>query len=123
MRVPILKQADYLIASLQPGLSDQEWLEFRDVLAEKVGRARTRGVVVDVNLLDVMDSFAVRTLRAIAATCRLRGARTVVVGVQPDVAFAMTQLGLTLADVETALDLEEGLTVLEDQRGSRRRRR
>jgi rsbT antagonist protein RsbS len=70
-------------------------------------------VIIDVTALDVLDSFATRTLRSIAHTARLRGAQTVVVGIQPDVAYGMVQLGLTLEDVETALDLEEGLAYLQ----------
>jgi rsbT antagonist protein RsbS len=113
MRVPILKQRDYLIASIQSALSDEDLLQLRDDLADKVGTFRSRGAIVDVTVLDVMDSFAVRTLRAIAHMIRLRGAETVIVGIQPEVAFAMVQLGLTLEDVATALDLEEGLAYLD----------
>jgi len=82
-------------------------------LAERVGRYRSRGVIVDVTVLDVIDSFATRTLRAVAHMLNLRGAKTVIVGIQPDVAFAMVQLGLTLGGVGTALDLEEGLAYLD----------
>jgi rsbT antagonist protein RsbS len=110
--VPILKQGDILIASMQPALSDRALLQLRDELADRVGRTRARGVVIDVTALDVLDSFASRTLRGIAYTARLRGAQTVVVGIQPEVAFAMVQLGLTLEGVATALDLEEGLSLL-----------
>ena len=109
MQVPILKQGQYLIASIQAALSDQDLVQLRDALAEKVGRLRARGVIVDVTVLDVMDSFASRTLRDLAHMTRLRGAETVIVGIQPEVAFAMVQLGLTLEGVSTALDLEEAL--------------
>jgi rsbT antagonist protein RsbS len=112
MRVPILKQGSYLIASIQSALTDYELLQLRDDLAEQVGRYRSRGVIIDVTVLDVMDSFAVRTLRAIAQIAHMRGSETVIVGIQPEVAFSMVQLGLTLTDVETALDLEEGLLLL-----------
>ena len=118
MRVPILKQRDFLIASIQSALSDEDLLQLRDDLAERVGRFRSKGAIVDVTVLDVMDSFAVRTLRAIAHMIRLRGAETVIVGIQPEVAFAMVQLGLTLEDVATALDLEEGLAYLASSTGS-----
>jgi len=110
--VPILKQGDVLVASMQEALTDKALLELRDRLAEQVGQFRARGVIIDVTALDVVDSFATRTLRAIAYTAKLRGARTVVVGIQPDVAFAMVELGLTLDGVSTALDLEEGLALL-----------
>jgi rsbT antagonist protein RsbS len=112
MRVPILKQGDTLIASIQSALSDEDLLQLRDDLVEQVGRYRSKGAIVDVTVLDVMDSFAVRTLRNIAHMIRLRGAETVIVGIQPEVAFAMVQLGLTLEDVATVLDLEEGLAYL-----------
>lgn len=109
MAVPILKQGGVLIASIQAALSDKDLEQLRDDFADKVGTFRSRGVIIDVTALDVLDSFATRTLRSIAHTARLRGAKAVVVGIQPDVAFAMVQLGLSLEGVETALDLEEGL--------------
>ena len=115
MEVPILKQGNYLIASIQSALTDADLMELRDGLVDRVGRFRSRGVIVDVTALDVMDSFAVRTLRDLAHTTGLRGAETVIVGIQPDVALAMVQLGLTLEDVLTALDLEEGLKLLDDR--------
>jgi rsbT antagonist protein RsbS len=112
VQVPILKQGDFLIASIQAALTDADLEQLRDELAERVGRFRARGVIVDVTVLDVVDSFAARTLRDIAQTLRLRGAETVVVGLQPEVAVAMVQLGLTFDNVTTALDLEEGLEFL-----------
>src|SRR5579871_155359 len=113
MHVPVLKQGGYLIASVQSVLSDADLLQLRDDLAERVGQFRSRGVIIDVTVLDVIDSFATRTLRAVAHMLKLRGAETVIVGIQPDVAFAMVQLGLTLEGVGTALDLEEGLAYLD----------
>src|SRR5213596_1634499 len=113
MSVPVLKQGDYLIASVQSVLSDADLVQLRDDLAERVGKTRSRGVIIDVTVLDVIDSFATRTLSAVAHMLRLRGADTVIVGIQPEVAFAMVQLGLTLEGVGTALDLEEGLAYLD----------
>ena len=113
MHVPVLKQGDYLIASVQSVLSDADLLQLRDDLADRVGQFGSRGVIIDVTVLDVIDSFATRTLRAIAHMLKLRGAETVIVGIQPDVAFAMVQLGLTLEGIGTALDLEEGLAYLD----------
>jgi len=117
MRVPILRQAKYLIASLQSALTDQELLQLRDDLLEQTGRYRARGVVVDVTVLDVMDSFATRTLRSLGHMLNLRGAETVIVGIQPEVAISMVQLGLNFEGVETALDLEEGLAYLDERTG------
>ena len=122
MRVPILKQRDYVIASVQSVLSDPDLLQLRDDLTECIGRYRSRGVIIDVTVLDVIDSFATRTLRAIAHMLRLRGAETVIVGIQPEVAFTMVQLSLTLEGIGTALDLEEGLAYL-DERTKRKFRR
>jgi len=113
MRVPILKQGPYLIATVQAALTDADLSHLRDELAEMVGKLRSRGVVVDITALDVMDSFAVRTLRGMAHTVHLRGAEMVIAGIQPDVAFAMVQLGMRLEGVTTVLDLEEGLAFLE----------
>jgi rsbT antagonist protein RsbS len=112
MPVPILKQGDILIVSVQAALTDRDLVDLKNELAEKVGQFRSKGVVIDVSLLDVLDSFATRTLRGIAQTTKLRGANTVIVGIQPDVAFAMVQLGLALDGVDTALDLDEGLELL-----------
>ena len=108
MAIPILKQGDVLIASLQADPTDNDLIQLKDELADRIGRLRSAGVVIDVSALDVMDSFATRTLRGIAQTTRLRGADTVIVGIQPDVAFSMVQLGLSLDGIVTALDLEEG---------------
>lgn len=112
MQVPILKQGDYVIASIQSALTDEDLLQLRDALVAQVGRFRSKGVIVDVTVLDVMDSFAVRTVRDIAHMTRLRGAETVIVGIQPEVAFSMVQLGLKLEGIACALDLEEGLAYL-----------
>lgn len=112
MAVPILKQSQYLIATIQSALNDSDLLQLRDALVDRVGRLRSKGVIVDVTAMDVVDSFATRTIRDLAYMIRLRGAETVIVGMQPEVAFAMVQLGITLENVATALDLEEGLEYL-----------
>jgi rsbT antagonist protein RsbS len=113
MPVPVLKQGPFLIASVQDGLTDKDLLKLREDLAEKVGTYRSGGVIIDVSALDVLDSFSTRVLRNIAHATRLRGAETVVAGIQPDVAFAMVQLGLQLDGIATALDLEEGIELLQ----------
>jgi rsbT antagonist protein RsbS len=113
VEVPILKQGQYLIASVQSALTDADLMHLREAIAARVGKFRSRAVIVDVTALDVMDSFAVRTLRDIAHMTKLRGAETVIVGIQPEVAFAMVQLGLALKGIATALDLEEGLAYLD----------
>lgn len=112
MRVPVLKQGPYLIASLQDALTDSGWQHLRDDLLADLAEHRSRGVVIDVTSMDVMDSYSTRSLDGIARMLALIGAQTVVVGIQPGVAFAMAQLGLTLASAGTALDLDDGLELL-----------
>jgi rsbT antagonist protein RsbS len=113
MSVAILRQGDYLIASIQSDLSDSEVVELRHELAELVGRHRSRGIVIDVAALDVIDSFVARALRAIVLTARLRGADTVIVGIQPDVAIAMVQFRLNLKPLRVALDLDAAIALLD----------
>lgn len=113
MSVAILRQGDYLIASIQVDLSDSQVLELRDELSERIGRARARGLIIDVAALDVIDSFVARSLGSIAITARLRGAETVITGIEPDVAIAMVQFDLDLAPLRTALDLDEALSLLD----------
>jgi len=96
-------------------LTDTDVLQLREDVMSQVTRHRSRGIIVDVTALDVMDSFVSRSLRGIAHMTRLRGAETVIVGIQPEVAFAMVQLGMQFEDVQTALDLEEGLALLQYQ--------
>jgi rsbT antagonist protein RsbS len=117
MPVPILKQGAFLIASVQAALTDSDTERLRYDLTERVSRFRALGIIVDVTAIDVMDSFAARSLRTIAHMTRLRGAETVIVGLQPEVAFAMVQLGLAFDDMNTALDLEEGLALLNHKLG------
>ena len=109
----ILRQGPYLIASIHTALDDSQLVRFQQDLVERIGSDRARGVVIDVAALDVLDSFASRTLRDIGEMARLRGAVTVIVGIQPDVAFAMVELGMDTGRVVTALDLEEGLAELD----------
>jgi rsbT antagonist protein RsbS len=116
MPVPILKQGTYLIATVQSTLTDKDAERLRHDLMERVNRFRSQAIIIDVTAVDVLDSFAARSLQTIAHMTRLRGADTVIVGLQPEVAFAMVQLGLTFTGMRTALDLEEGLALLNRQR-------
>jgi rsbT antagonist protein RsbS len=113
MSVAILRQGDYLIASIRSDLTDGQLLGLRDDLAERVGVQRIRGIVVDVGALDVIDSFMARALRSIVQTAGLRGAETVIVGIQPDVAIAMVQFDLNLGPLRVVLDLDEAVALLE----------
>jgi rsbT antagonist protein RsbS len=112
VHVPILKLGEVLIVTVQAALTDAQLIDLRTELADRVGRFRSKGVVLDVSLLDVLDSFASRTLSDIAKVARLRGARAIIVGIQPEAAFAMVQLGLTLEGIDTAVDLDEAMEIL-----------
>jgi len=120
-RAPILKLGETLVVSVQEALMDADLVGLRDELVAEVKMYRATCVIIDVTVLDVLDSFAARTLRHIAQMTQLLGARTVIVGIQPDVAFAMVQLGLTLQGTETALDLEDALSRLNLKLGRDRR--
>jgi rsbT antagonist protein RsbS len=122
MLVSILRQGDFLIASIHTALDDTELLRFQQDVVTQIGTHRSRGVIIDVAALDVLDSYGSLSLRNLAHIARLRGAVTVIVGIQPDVAFAIVQLGMDV-DVHTALDLEEGLALLEQLTAGNRRGR
>ena len=115
--VSILRQGPYLIASIHTALDDSQMVRFQKDLVHQIGEHRSSGVIIDVAALDVLDSFGSRTLSNIAEIARLRGATTVIVGIQPSVAFAMVELGMDASALETALDLEEGLAHLSRRRG------
>ena len=120
MPVPILKQGQILIATVQNALSDSDTELFRERLMQRVTEYRAQGIVVDVTAIDVLDSFAARSLQTVARMTSLRGAHTVIVGLQPEVAFSMVQLGIIFEDMDTALDLEEGLALLNRRLASRK---
>ena len=113
MSVAILNHGDYLIASIRSDLSDGQLLALREDLAERVGDERIRGIIIDVAALDVIDSFVARSLRSIVEAAALRGAATVIVGIQPDVAIAMVQFNLNLESLRAVLDLDEAFAMLD----------
>jgi rsbT antagonist protein RsbS len=120
MAVPIRELRDTLVVTIQTELDDAELSRLRTDVAQRLSRRHVRGLVIDVSALDVLDSFASRTLVGIANVSKLRGADAVIVGIQPDVAFAMVQLGLTLEGVDTALDLDEAMALLDEKRAASR---
>jgi rsbT antagonist protein RsbS len=110
--VSILRQGSYLVASVHTALDDSEMVRFQQDLIAAISDNRAQGVIIDVAALDVLDSFGSRTLHTIGEMARLRGASTVIVGIQPDVAFAMVRLGMGAEPLATALDLEDGIEYL-----------
>lgn len=113
-RVPILRQGKHLIASIQEELTDSDILDLQSRILDQVVKYRASGVIIDVGAMDVIDSFGTRTLAEIASAVQLRGAKMVIVGIQPEVALSMVLLGLTLDGVPTVLDLEAGIAVLNE---------
>ena len=113
MSVAILREGDYLIAAILSDLTDKEVVALRGELIDLVGRYRSRGLVIDVSALDVIDSFVARALRSIVLTVRLRGAHTIIAGIQPDVAIALVQFRLNLGPLRVALDLDSARTLLD----------
>jgi rsbT antagonist protein RsbS len=112
----IIKQRDHLLGIIDEASTDAALTAFQHDLSDQVGLHGSRAVIVDVGLLDVIDSFTARVLSQLATTLRLRGAEPVIVGIRPDVAFAMVRLGLSLDGVATALDLDSGLDLLDARR-------
>ena len=110
--VSILAQGAYLIASVHTALDDGQLARFQQDLIDRIGQERARGVIIDVAALDVLDSYGSRMLQDLGQVARLRGAETVIVGIQAEVAYAMVRFGIGLTGMHTALDLEEGLAVL-----------
>jgi rsbT antagonist protein RsbS len=105
---------------VQAALTESDTVRLRQDPMERVSRFRAQGIIFDVTAIDVMDSYATRSLRTVAHMTRLRGADTVIVGLQPEVAFSMVQLGLAFEGMHTALDLEEGLALLNRQLAPRK---
>ncbi|MET0236924.1 MAG: STAS domain-containing protein [Kibdelosporangium sp.] len=118
-RVPILKLGDVLLVSIQVELQDQGVVMLQEDLADKISSTGAHGVIIDISAVEIVDSFIGRMFATIASISRLFDADTVVVGMRPAVAITLVELGLTLGEVRTALDLEKGMAVLE-KLGARR---
>jgi rsbT antagonist protein RsbS len=112
--VSILRRGRYLMASIHVALDDGQLTKFQHDLVEQIGRDRCHGVIIDLAAMDVLDSFAAHTLRSLARMADLRGASTVIVGIKPDVAFAMARLGVHPDIAPTAFDLDDGIAVLDE---------
>jgi rsbT antagonist protein RsbS len=111
-RIPILKMEDFLVTSIQVTLHDKLAMKFQDDVLRKIEQTRAKGLVIDITAIDVVDSFLTRILMETASMANLMGARTVLAGMQPEVAIALVELGLDLQGVQTALNLEKGLQLL-----------
>lgn len=112
-RIPVLKFKDVLVVSLQD-LHDQRALELQEDVLSQLSSTGARGLLIDVSGIDVVDSFLGRVIGDTATMAKLMGARTVLAGIQPAVAITITELGLTLPGIYTALNLEKGLAMLSE---------
>ena len=112
-RVSILRDGPYLIASVHTALDDAQLVRFQSDLVARIRRERSRGVIIDVAAMDVIDSFTSRTLSNVTRMAQLQGAATVIVGISPELAITMVQLGMNLDPGNTALDLDEGMRRLD----------
>lgn len=111
-RIPILKLGNCLIVTIQVDMHDRLALSLQDDLSQKIIAASSKGVLIDISALEIVDSFIGRMLESIASTSRILDATTVVVGMQPAVAITLVELGLSLKGVKTALDVESGMAFL-----------
>jgi rsbT antagonist protein RsbS len=118
-RVPILKIGDVLLISIQVELGDHTAVLLQEDIAERIVASGAHGVIIDITALDIVDSFVGRMLASIAAISRVLDAHTVVVGMRPAVAITLVELGLSLSGVQTALNLDRGMRILEEARADR----
>ena len=112
-RIPILKMGDFLLVTIQVDMHDRLALTLQDDLTEGIAKTRARGVLIDISSLEIVDSFIGRMLGNIAAMARVLDAETVVVGMRPAVAITLVELGLSLPGVRTALNVEQGMRLLQ----------
>lgn len=111
-RIPILKMGPYLLVSIQVDMHDRLAIQLQDDLTSRIADSGARAVLIDISSLDTVDSFMGRMLGDMAAMSRVLDAQTVLVGMQPAVAITLVELGMTLAGVRTALDVEKGMQLL-----------
>jgi len=116
-RIPILRMGKYLLVTIQVDMHDRLAMQLQDDLTTRIAKEQSRGVLIDISGLDIVDSFIGRMLSDIAGMSRVLDAQTVVVGMQPAVAITLVELGLSLHGVRTALDVERGMKLLEESIG------
>lgn len=114
-RIPILKVGRVLIVPIQVDMDDQTVIHLQENILSELERTGARGILIDISLLEMVDSFIGRMLSDIAAMARIMDARTVVVGMQPAVAITLVELGLELKGVETVLNVDEGFRLLRSE--------
>jgi rsbT antagonist protein RsbS len=116
-RIPILKMGNLLLVTIQVDMHDRLAMTLQDDLTARIVKEHSRGVLIDISALDIVDSFIGRMISNTAAMARILDARTVLVGMQPAVAITLVELGLTLHGVQTALNVEKGVLLLQRELG------
>ena len=117
-RIPILRMGAFLLVTIQVDMHDRLALSLQDDLSEQITRYGSKGVLIDISALEIVDSFIGRMLANIAGISRVLDAATVVVGMQPAVAITLVELGLSLPGVKTALNVEKGVQLLQQSVGA-----
>ena len=118
-RIPILRMGEFLLVTIQVDMHDRLALTLQDDLTNRISETGARGVLIDISSLETVDSFIGRMLGNIASMSRVMDAETVVVGMQPEVAITLVELGLSLPGVRTSLNVERGMDLLRDSRRQR----
>jgi len=111
-RIPILRMSEFLLVTIQVDMHDRLAMALQEDLTDQIVRHRSRGVLIDISTLEVVDSFIGRMIGNIAGMSRILDAETVVVGMRPAVAITLVELGLSLPGVRTALDVDKGMALL-----------
>src|SRR5712675_2464261 len=111
-RIPILRMGQFLLVTIQVDMHDRLAVQLQDDLTQKISECSSRGVLIDISTLEIVDSFIGRMLANIAAMARVLDAETVVVGMQPSVAITLVELGLSLPGIRTALNIDRGMELL-----------
>ena len=116
-RIPILRMGAFLLVTIQVDMHDQLALTLQDDLTAAIAKFDSRGVLIDISSLEIVDSFIGRMLANIAAMSRILDAHTVLVGMQPAVAITLVELGMSVPGVRTALNVESGMDLLRSLNG------
>ncbi len=120
-RIPILKLGDALLVTIQVDMHDRLATALEEDLTNRIVKHKAHGVLIDISALEIVDSFIGRMLDNIAAVSRVLDADTVVVGMRPAVAITLVELGLSLAGVRTALNVERGMELIRLRHGAAER--
>jgi rsbT antagonist protein RsbS len=115
-RIPILRMGELLLVTIQVDMHDQLALTLQDDLTTQITKSQAKGVLIDISALEMVDSFIGRMIANISRMSRILDARTVVVGMRPAVAITLVELGLSLEGVDTALNVERGMRLLQSHR-------